>query len=1099
VRIDNDFAPQNKGALVPEKATAKSRNPHPRRAAPRADIPPEAPPPETANAPRLYYLNPLLLGPLGAPAWGARLGQIHAMGFTGVLLAWPFRGTAGDPLCAYDHDHLHPALGDTLATEAGLQRIASACAQHGLACLLDLVIDRAAAGGALAAALPTCWQPASAPWLDPREIARFGTLRADFGTAAARAQFLEFWHARLLNWKASGITGVRCHAAEAVPLDLWAEVLAPFRADGGFTLGWLPGRPRGELIAAARGFGWLASSVAWWDGRAAWLAEEYRALRPHGHLLGCPEDPFGPRRAPGTLAAHRLALHAASTLADGWLLPMGFEYGASTPFLAAEDDAEAFAALAAAPPFDLSDEITAANARLAALPPATTLRQHSSPSDPVTVIQRKAADGPGTLVVLNTDLAQPAPAPVRSIAARLGAVPEADPPELPPGGGAVAHLSAADAVRAAAPPVPRAAPRIVIEAVAPAVEHGRFPVKACVGDRITVSADIFADGHEVLSAELRWRPVDSEAWCTAPMREGMNDRWQASFTPIRPGRHVFAIEAWWDHFATFRRDLATKRDAGLDLALEVAEGRTLLHHALPTAPPDAAREINTALTAEDAVSALLAAQLAAAMQQADPRPFATGRDTLWPVQADREAARFASWYELFPRSTTDNPARHGTFRDVIARLPAIRAMGFDVLYFPPIHPIGHSNRKGPNNSLTPGPTDPGSPYAIGNETGGHDAIHAELGTPEDFRTLVREAAAQGLEVALDFAIQCAPDHPWLREHPDWFRWRPDGSMKYAENPPKKYQDIVNVDFYAPDAVPALWLALRDVVRHWMDQGVRIFRVDNPHTKPFPFWEWLIADIHARDPGVLFLAEAFTRPKVMYRLGKVGFSQSYTYFTWRNEKAEITAYLQELNEAPVRDLFRPNFFVNTPDINPVFLQTSGRPGFLIRAALATTLSGLWGMYSGFEICEAAALPGREEYLDSEKYQIRVRDYAAPGNIVAEITRLNEIRRSHAALQTHLGVSFHSADSGQILLYAKHQPGAAELILVAVNLDPHNTHTANIEVPLWELDLPDHATVAVEELMRGHRFSWAGKRQSITLNPADIPFCIWRIAPSGEPAR
>ena len=378
-----------------------------------------------------------------------------------------------------------------------------------------------------------------------------------------------------------------------------------------------------------------------------------------------------------------------------------------------------------------------------------------------------------------------------------------------------------------------------------------------------------------------------------------------------------------------------------------------------------------------------------------------------PLDVDRPQAGFASWYEMFPRSATDDPARHGTFVDVIARLPAIRAMGFDVLYFPPIHPIGTTNRKGRNNALRAEPDDVGSPYAIGGPEGGHDAIHPQLGTLDDFRALVAAAKDHGLEIALDFAIQCSPDHPWLREHPDWFRWRPDGSIRFAENPPKKYEDIVNPDFYAEAAMPGLWLALRDVVQFWVDQGVRIFRVDNPHTKPLPFWHWMIADIRGRHPDVIFLAEAFTRPKLMYRLAKVGFTQSYTYFTWRNTKQEIIEYLTELNAPPVRDFFRPNFFVNTPDINPPFLQTSGRPGFLIRAALACTLSGLWGMYSGFELCEAAPLPGREEYLDSEKYQIRVRDFAAPGNIVGEITALNRIRRAHPALQSHLGVTFYPA--------------------------------------------------------------------------------------------
>ncbi len=451
---------------------------------------------------------------------------------------------------------------------------------------------------------------------------------------------------------------------------------------------------------------------------------------------------------------------------------------------------------------------------------------------------------------------------------------------------------------------------------------------------------------------------------------------------------------------------------------------------------------------------------------------------------------------MFPRSATNDPARHGTFADVIERLPGIRAMGFDVLYFPPIHPIGVTNRKGRNNSLHAGSSDVGSPYAIGGAEGGHDAIHPALGTLEDFRRLVVAASENGLEIALDYAIQCSPDHPWLKQHPDWFRWRPDGTVRYAENPPKKYEDIVNVDFFAPAAIPELWTALRDVVRFWIDQGVRIFRVDNPHTKPLPFWQWLIADIHASMPDVIFLAEAFTRPAMMYRLGKVGFTQSYTYFTWRNTKQEITEYLTELNTSPVRDFYRPHFFVNTPDINPFFLQTGGRAAFLIRAALAATLSGLWGVYSGFEFCEATPLPGREEYLNSEKYEIRPRGLRAPGDIVAEITALNRIRRAHPALHSHLGLEFYNAFSDHILLYGKRRPDDDDMILVAINLDPHQVQEADIEIPLWEWNLPDDNSLMVDDLLQGRQFVWTGKRQHTRLDPADAPYAIWRIAPSGD---
>jgi starch synthase (maltosyl-transferring) len=463
------------------------------------------------------------------------------------------------------------------------------------------------------------------------------------------------------------------------------------------------------------------------------------------------------------------------------------------------------------------------------------------------------------------------------------------------------------------------------------------------------------------------------------------------------------------------------------------------------------------------------------------------------VDADRIAARFASWYEIFPRSMSDDGQHHGTFRDVIRHLPRIRDMGFDVLYFPPIHPIGRVNRKGRNNAVKAAEGDPGSPYAIGSSEGGHDAIHPELGTLEDFLALREAAASHGLELALDFAIQCAPDHPWLARHREWFDWRPDGSLKYAENPPKKYEDIVNVAFYAPGAVPDLWVALCEVVLFWAEHGVRIFRVDNPHTKPLPFWEWLIAEVRADYPDAMFLAEAFTRPKVMHRLGKIGFTQSYTYFTWRNSKRELQEYLSELTTTPVCEFFRPNFFVNTPDINPPFLQTSGRAGFLIRAALAATLSGLWGVYSGFELCEADALPGREEYRDSEKYQIRAWDWQRPGNIVAEITALNRLRRRNPALHTPLGLSFLPAANDQVMFFEKATEDRGNVVLVAVSLDPFNPQSAAVELPLWKWRLPDSASVVAEDLMTGVATVWRGKWQTISLSPP-VPFNVWRVQPA-----
>ncbi|HEX5327950.1 MAG TPA: alpha-1,4-glucan--maltose-1-phosphate maltosyltransferase, partial [Acetobacteraceae bacterium] len=636
-----------------------------------------------------------------------------------------------------------------------------------------------------------------------------------------------------------------------------------------------------------------------------------------------------------------------------------------------------------------------------------------------------------------------------------------------------------------------------------AVDGGAYAVKRLAGDPVLVSSDIFADGHELLAAALLWRPADQHEWQREPMRLTVNDRWEASFTPVRVGRHWFTIEAWWDDWGTLRRDLVRKREAGQDVTLEIDEARQLLAEIAAAAGGEARAGVEAAIRQIDAaaadqrVEALLAEQTRAAVLAAGHRPFLVRGGEL-PVDADRAQAGFAAWYEMFPRSATTDPAQHGTFDGVIAELPRIRDMGFDVLYFPPIHPIGHTNRKGRNNSLRAEPADVGSAYAIGSEAGGYEAVLPALGSLADFRRLIDAAHRHGLEIALDYAVQCSPDHPWLAEHPDWYRWRPDGSVRYAENPPKKYEDIVNVDFYAPAAIPDLWLALRDVVLFWMDHGVRIFRVDNPHTKPLPFWQWMIADTRARDPEVIFLSEAFTRPKMMYRLAKVGFTQSYTYFTWRNTAREIAEYVTELSAPPVRDFFRPNFFVNTPDINPHFLQGSGRPGFLIRAALAATLSGLWGMYSGFELCEAAALPGREEYLDSEKYQIRVRDWQAPGNISAEIRALNRIRRANPALQTHLDTAFYDVSNDQILLYGKLAPSRGAIILVAVSFDPHHPQEADVEIPLWEWGLPDSGSVGAEDLMRGLRFIWTGKRQHIRLDPADLPFAIWRITPPGAAA-
>jgi len=645
-----------------------------------------------------------------------------------------------------------------------------------------------------------------------------------------------------------------------------------------------------------------------------------------------------------------------------------------------------------------------------------------------------------------------------------------------------------------------AASRIVITAVSPLIEHGRFPSRAVVGQRVDIEANIFMDGHDQIAARVLVLNAGAEVQAL-PMRLLGNDRWRAHFEPMQPGRYHLRIQAWLDLWGSFRGALEKKHKAGKSIAQEIAEGRKLIEDARRRAAgPElqALQVLEAGLENPDEslqAGLLLSETTAVVMARVDPRAFETHCEIDLQIEVERGAAAFGAWYELFPRSQAQGRQAHGTFDDVIGRLPFIQAMGFDVLYLPPIHPIGTTHRKGPNNSLQADLGDPGSPYAIGGSEGGHDAVHPELGGIEGFRRLRAAAAEHGMELALDFAVQCSPDHPWLRQHPDWFSWRPDGSIRYAENPPKTYEDIVNVDFYAAGSLPSLWLALRDVVLGWINEGVKLFRVDNPHTKPLPFWEWLIADVRADHPEVIFLAEAFTRPAMMYRLAKIGFAQSYTYFTWRNTKPELTEYLTELTQDEPRHFFRPHFFVNTPDINPWFLQESGRGGFLIRAALAATLSGLWGLYSGFELCEAAALPGKEEYLDSEKYQLRQRDWQAPGNIIREISRLNHIRRDNPALHTHLGLKFHKASNDQVLFYGKATADLENFILVAISLDPHHAQEAQLEVPLWDFGLGDHDTLEVEELMTGTPLHWQGKLQHWYFDPGRLPFAIWRVRKPG----
>jgi starch synthase (maltosyl-transferring) len=620
--------------------------------------------------------------------------------------------------------------------------------------------------------------------------------------------------------------------------------------------------------------------------------------------------------------------------------------------------------------------------------------------------------------------------------------------------------------------------RIVIEDVYPLVDAGRYPVKRIAGETVEVWADIFRDGHVVLAAELMWRPEDAVRWSRARMRLNQNDRWTASFTPPKPGRYVYAIEAWTDHFATWRRDFLAKRRAGLDVTVEQQEGWKLLETAAPQGKKAITAPVFGDLDGAKQMEVLLAAATAEAAAKIDQSDLT--RSALFCLTADRPLARAGAWYEMVPRSQGRVLGAHGTFADCIARLPEIKALGFDVLYFPPIHPIGHTNRKGRNNALKAEPGDPGSFYAIGSEVGGHDAIHPELGTLEDFRKLVAACADHGLEIALDFAVQCSPDHPWLKEHPDWFKYRPDGSIQYAENPPKKYEDIVNPDFYCADR-EGLWAALRDVILFWLDQGVRIFRVDNPHTKPFEFWEWLIHEVQSVDPGVIFLSEAFTRPKVMKALAKLGFTQSYTYFTWRTGKEELQAYLSEITGYPEREYFRPNFFTNTPDILPFHLQ-GGEPWmFKARLVLAATLSSNYGIYNGFELLEHEPIAGREEYLNSEKYELKVRDWDKPGNIKSYIGRINSLRRSNAALLQTGNLRFAQIDDGEVIGYVKESMNGDNAVAVAVALAKDGPRQFWFHFGDMQIGPPDKRrnVTAIENLITGerHTIEWGGVRLRI----------------------
>jgi starch synthase (maltosyl-transferring) len=640
--------------------------------------------------------------------------------------------------------------------------------------------------------------------------------------------------------------------------------------------------------------------------------------------------------------------------------------------------------------------------------------------------------------------------------------------------------------------------RAVIEGVLPEVDGGRFPIKRVLGDRIEVEADVFTDGHDAVRVRLLHRHESERQFVETESRALGNDRWQASFRVDRLGRYCYTIVAWVDRFLTWRRELARREDpADIMIALEV--GAELLTGASQRARgADAKRlaQAAKALAAADSVeqgrALALDEELAALAGQYPDRQFESQYGCELGVVVDPVVARFGAWYELFPRSTSDDPGRHGTFHDVEKRLPYVADMGFDVLYLPPIHPVGRERRKGPNNTLTAGPNDPGSPWAIGALEGGHEAIHPELGTIDDFRKLVASARERDIEIALDIAFQCAPDHPWVGEHPEWFRIRPDGTVQYAENPPNKYQDIYPFDFESEE-----WQALHDaligIVRHWVREGVRIFRVDNPHTKAFTLWERLITEVKAEHPEVLFLSEAFTRPRVMHRLAKLGFSQSYTYFAWRNTKWELEEYFRELAHDPSREYFRPNVWPNTPDILTEYLQIGARAAFMTRFVLAATLSSAYGIYGpAFELLEHRPRePGSEEYLDSEKYQIRTWDLERSDSLRSFIARVNRIRRENPALQHDWSLEFIPIDNEQMIAYTKTSPDGENAVVTVVNLDPHNAHSGWLELPLEQLGLDPKRPYRMHDLLGGGSYLWQGARNYVHLDPEAGTAHIFRV--------
>jgi starch synthase (maltosyl-transferring) len=1085
--------------------------------------------------PRIYNLFPKLVGPV--ERWIEHLPRIAAMGFDWVYLN-PFHetGFSGSLYAVKDHYRLNPIFrSEAKAGDDDLLRgFVEAAGRHGIAVMMDLVVNHTARDAKLAREHPQWFaheadgsvrSPRAVDPDDPDNVTVWTDLaELDYAPRPERAGIVAYFAGVVRHYAQLGFRGFRCDAAYKVPGDVWGELIAaarPIRPDSLFAAETLGCRIEEVEQLGSAGFDFLFNSAKWWDFREDWLLEQYDRFRHIAPSIAFPEShdtprlvsELGDRPAEELAAEYRFRYLFSAFFSSGVMMPIGYEFGFSKALDVVTTSPEDWEL----PRFDLSAFIAQANATKASIPAlnqeGAERRFTRAGAMPVGLLRDASAGSSYALALLNPDAAAPAVISGEDLSKALDG--HGTPLDVTPAVEQRAVIApyaslllqplemrifAADNHRQ--PPlegpelIARAARPVAIEAVWPQIDAGRFPVKRIVGQRLEVQADIFRDGHDSIAAVLQYREQGVSVWRETPMVLFDNDRWSGAFELERNARYEYTIEAWPDDFASWRHDVSVKLAAGQGIELELIEGRALAGAALERASGDARAALEALVAQLDAresgaacAELLLCDAFATALARVPDRSRATRYDRVLFVVADRREAAVGAWYEMFARSQGTHPGAPSSLAQAARRLPDIRAMGFDVLYLAPIHPIGHAFRKGKNNSLEAGPDDPGSPWAIGNERGGHTALEPALGDLADFDRFVAEARRHRLEIALDYALQCSPDHPYIKEHPEWFSFRPDGSIKYAENPPKKYQDIVNFNWHGPHA-GALWRELRDVVLFWIGHGIKIFRVDNPHTKPFAFWEWMIADVQQRHPDAIFLAEAFTRPKIMRRLAKLGFTQSYTYFTWRTFKGELSAYLDELAHGEMAEYFRPNFFANTPDILPPFLQSGGRPAFLIRLLLAATLSSSYGIYSGFELCENAALPGREEYADSEKYEIKVRDWEAPGNIKAEIAHLNRLRRENPALQDWRNVSFEQTGDDNVIFYRK--SAGQNMLLVAVNLDPFEAHETELLIPRAELGVGNNEPLACEELLGGTRHLWHGPTVRVRFDPNYNPAAIYRVA-------